>query len=79
MRLQSWEVELPRVASDVLPLSPQMSDPQLATPTPYPQPPRGAPAAWGPRAGTDQVGGLWVSGEEPAGLRAAADLGQGVA
>lgn len=38
--LQSWEVELQRGGSDSLPLSPHISDPQLATPTLYPQPPR---------------------------------------
>lgn len=50
--LQSWEVELQRVGSDALLLSPHISDPQLATPTLYPQhPPPPQPPAPG-RAGS---------------------------
>lgn len=48
---------------------------QLSTPPRHP----GERAALGLRAGTDQVRGSGVSGEEPAELQAAAGVGQGVA
>lgn len=79
MRLQSWELELQRVVSSVLLHPINLWSPAVRSYSLPHKPLRGTPAALGLRAGTDQVGSLGVSGEEPAELQAAAGLGQGVA
>ena len=76
---QSWELELQRLVSGVLPLSPQIPNPQLAPQSSTPHTPPWREAELGLRPGTHQVGCLRVSGEEPSELLDVAGSGQGVA